>query len=371
MHHFAYKEVDWRKVFQRISDGRRGIMTQIARELGMSKSQLSRIWTKHQSDDNFDPGTMQWGGHLRTFTDDEEQMMVDFLIKDLASDGLAMPEEEIRRICHDHWSSQHPHATRQNSFNASNGWVYNFKNRNHLSGRVSSRERKNDPDDEEVAAYMEEMREVHSIFPAHRIYNSDETPVKIAPTKCFTTQIIGQPTPAIHRISSVKDIITAIATIRANGDKLPLTIVAKGTTPRCVKNLDLPDDIRRAFTPSGKVNEEIAMQHIEQISEWSKKEPAALVWDSYGAHTTENVYDCAFAHKVRLVIVPKNSTPTKQPLDFGVFGEVSQRHQAMLRKGDVLTMAPLEAKKRSIALYAKAWDKVAKRTVRKAWKCTM
>jgi hypothetical protein len=236
---------------------------------------------------------------------------------------------------------------------------------------VSTRERKNDPEEEEIEAYNQEMRYVHDTFPPDRIYNTDETPVKVAPEKCFTTQRIGLPTPAIRRVASVKDVITAIATIRANGDKLPLTIIAKGKTPTCVKHLDLRDDIRRAFTPSGKANEEICKSHIAQISEWSKGEPCALVWDSYGSHITAEVYDFAFLHKVRLVIVPKNTTGKKQPLDFGVFGDVSQRHQSMLRNGDVLIMAPLEAKKRSIAMYAKAWDKVQKRVVRKAWKCTM
>ena len=172
-------------------------------------------------------------------------------------------------------------------------------------------------------------------------------------------------------MASVKDVITAIATIRANGDKLPLTIIAKGKTPACVRHLDLRTDIHRAFSPSGKSNEEICKDHIAQVSKWSNGEPSALVWDSYGSHMTAQVYDCAFQYKVRLVLVPKNATGKKQPLDYGVFGDVSQRHQTMLRNGDVLIMAPLEAKKRSIAMYANAWDKVQKRVIRKAWKCTM
>ena len=69
-------------------------------------------------------------------------------------------------------------------------------------------------------------------------------------------------------------------------------------------------------------------------------------------------------------MVPPNATCRLQPLDFAVFGEVSQRHQAMLRDNDVLTLTGLEARKQSIAMYAKAWDKLGKRVVRKAWMCT-
>ena len=367
---FDYQSVNWPRVFQRIREGPRGTMSQISQEIGIDKSQLSRLFRKAEQDPQFDPTEMRWGGHNQRFTNNEEQIMAQFLVDDLASDGLAMPEAQIRRICLDAWASKHPHTTRRDFFYASNGWLYNFKKRNHLSGRVSSRERKNDPDPQEIDSFIEEMRLVDAIFPAHRIYNSDESPVKVAPALSFTTQRIGRPTPAVRRMGSVKETVTAVATIRSNGEKLPLTIIAKGKTPVCVRNLNLPDNIARAFTVSGKMNEETAIDDIDRISQWSGGEPSALVWDSYGSHMTETVYDYSFRRKVRLVMVPKNATAICQPLDFGVFGEVSQRHQAMLRREDVLEMSPLEAKKRSIALYIKAWDKTLKTTVKKAWKCT-
>ena len=117
-----------------------------------------------------------------------------------------------------------------------------------------------------------------------------------------------------------------------------------------VKNLDLPDDVRRYFSASGKVNQEIAKQHIDQISVWAGKAPCALVWDSYGCHKTEDVKEHAKNKQVHMVLVPKNATSKLQPLDFGVFGEVAQRRQAMLREEDLFQRTPLEARKRSIAL---------------------
>ena len=128
MKQFAYDKVDWPSVFQTLSEGGRGILTKTALELGIDKSWLSKIFKRHLKDPDFDPRTMHWGGHNQTFTKKEEQIMTKFLIEELASDGLAMPEEEIRRVCMDHGSSQHPYQTRQNFFYASKGWMYNFKN---------------------------------------------------------------------------------------------------------------------------------------------------------------------------------------------------------------------------------------------------
>lgn len=312
MSHFAYDKVNWPEIFQQLEEGPRGTLTRLAQELGIDKSRLSRIWTEHRNNDNFDPSSLHWGGNNRTFTKEQEEKMVNFLIDGLANDGVAMPESAIKRITKDHWESEHHRETRNCSFHASNGWIYNFKNRNRLSGRISRRERKKDPEQEEIELFNKEMEEVRAMFPSDRIYNSDETPVKVAPTECFTTQRIGQPTPGVRRNACIKQTVTAVATIRANGEKLPLTVVGKGTTPTCLANLQLRDDIRRAFTASGKVNQDVAMQHIEQIAEWSHHEPSALVWDAYSAHATPAVWDCALSSRWILGSLVMSHRDTKQ-----------------------------------------------------------
>ena len=368
---FDYEAHDWPLVFSTIDQGPRGTMARIAREIGIDDGLLSRIYKRHCQDPSYNPAQHTWGGSNRVFTKEEEASMVDFLVRDLANAGVAMPEGEIRTAVLAHYQQVHARQTRQHHFSASNGWIYNFKKRNRLSGRVSQKERKGDPNPDEIEAFMREMVFVRSIFPPNRIYNCDETPVRIAPSKCFTTQEIGKPTPAVSRNARTKDVVSAIATIRQDGEKLPLAIIAKGTTPACVRNLNLPVEIIRYYSHSGKANSEICQAHVEKVSEWSNREPCALVWDSYASHHTAEVRDTAFKHKVRLVDVPKNATPTKQPLDWGVFGEVNQRHQASLRREDVLARTPLEAKRRSIILFNTAWTQLKRRNVKKAWLCTM
>ena len=132
---FDCASVNWQNVFKELDQRVPGTLTRIADEIKMTKSMLSKIWHRHLDDKDFDPTTMTWGGNNRTFTRKQEEEMTKFMIDGLACDGMAMPEKEIKRICHDHWLAEHGRCTRNSSFTASNGWVYNFKKRNHLSSR--------------------------------------------------------------------------------------------------------------------------------------------------------------------------------------------------------------------------------------------
>ena len=116
---FDYASVNWQNVFTELDQQVPGTLTRIANEIKMTKSMLSKIWHRHLDDKDFDPTTMTWGGNNRTFTKKEEQEMTKFMIDGLACDGMAMPEKEIKRICHDHWLAEHGRCTRNSCFTAS------------------------------------------------------------------------------------------------------------------------------------------------------------------------------------------------------------------------------------------------------------
>ena len=205
------------------------------------------------------------------------------------------------------------------------------------------------------------------MFDRSLIFNSDETPIRVSPQSLYTTARIGQDTPHVHAQPGQKEVVSCIATISADGKIWPLTVVAKGKTPTCVRNLDMPEEIYREWTPSGKTNEEICARHVERISEFAGRKPCCLIWDSYGSHWTQKVYDTAFVHKVRLEQIPENATGILQPLDTTVFPVVAARHQARLRAEEVWTSSILEAKKRAIQTYSLAWKKVERKVVHKAF----
>ena len=115
---FEYEAHDWPLVFSTIDQGPRGTMARIAREIGIDDGLLSRIYKRHCQDPSYNPAQHTWGGSNRVFTKEEEASMVDFLVRDLANAGVAMPEGEIRTAVLAHYQHVHARQTRQHHFSA-------------------------------------------------------------------------------------------------------------------------------------------------------------------------------------------------------------------------------------------------------------
>ena len=365
---FDYHKVNWDETFTRIKEGPRGTLSKIALEIGMSHQRLSVIYNRWLKDPLYDPRDKQWGGNKRAFTPEEEATVIHTLIKEVGSLGFSVPGSRIKEVFSALYQRMNGRNTRRHHFEASNGFLYRLSKRCNLSGRRSQKVRKSDPDPEEIEAYKERMRECYETFPPDRIFNSDETPVHVAPTTVYTTQYRGEQTPATRRNGNEKDVVTAIATVSADGTAWPLTIVAKGATPQVVRNLRLPDDIWREYSPTGKTNTEICVRHVDRISKFANGNPCALIWDGYKADWTKQVEAEADKLDVTLVSVPGNATSTFQPLDVGVFPVVASKHQALLRRLDVFEKKGLPARRDAVNLYHRAWKGLKKSVVKKAFK---
>lgn len=365
---FDYSSVDWPAQFSRIKDGPRGTLAQVASEIGMSHQRLSQIYHKWTKDPTYNPGDNTWGGNNRAFSPTEEATIVQTLISEIGSKGFAVPGNRIKEIFLAHWQQQHTRQTRKHHFNASNGFLYGLTLRHLLSGRRGQKARKKDPDEEEIKAYKKAVADALREFPAHRVFNSDETPIHVQPSVTYTTQFRGQPTPAIRGNGNPKDVVTAIATVSADGRTWPLTIVAKGKTERCVRNLELPDDVYSEFSPKGKTNWQICVRHVRRISDFANGEPCVLIWDGYKAHWTTDVWSAAEECNVRMIPVPDNATARCQPLDSRVFGVVVSKHEALLRQLDVFEKKPLAAKHDAVHLYNRAWKGVKKSVIKKGFR---
>ena len=246
--------------------------------------------------------------------------------------------------------------------------MHGLAHRHLLSGRRGQKTRKKDPDEEEIQAYKEAVQDAFEEFPANRIFNSDETPIHVRPSAVYTTQFRGQPTPPLRGNGNPKDNVTAIATVSADGTAWPLTIVAKGTTERCVRNLELPDDVFTEYSRCGKTNWQICVRHVNRISGFANGEPCALIWDGYKSHWTEQVRAEAESCNVSMIQVPDNATAKCQPLDATVFGVVTSKHEALLRQLDVFEKKPLAAKRDAVHLYNRAWKGTKKSLIKKGFR---
>ena len=362
---FDYSSVDWPKIFRDIDPTKRGSISAAARKIGMTRQRMQILYDRYRADHSYNPKNLTWGGSNRAFQRDEEREMIATIVDELGRDGYALPQWRIRDIFLSQYRLRYPKCTRRHSFSASNGWMYRLLGRHELSSRKSQKQRKSPYDEVAVKIFRKEMKKVEKMFPPRLIFNSDETPVRISPQSIYTTARRGSEAPHVNAQPGQKETITAIATV--DGQVWPLTIVAQGSTPRCVRNLQMPQEIYRDFTPSGKSNKDVCVRHIERISSFAQGKPCCLIWDSYGSHWTPEVWDAAFKNKVRLEKVPENATHILQPLDTTIFAGVSSMHQSRLRREDSWNNSVLEAKRKAIESYNIAWKKVQRKTVHKAF----
>ena len=125
---------------------------------------------------------------------------------------------------------------------------------------------------------------------------------------------------------NIKNGITTMPVVSAAGDKLPMQVVVKGTTNRCVRNRHLPDDMAGDYSPTGWQTEESFIRYIKQhIIPYFNGVSSCLVVDKFSAHMTDAVKKLCDDSDIELLFVPAHMTHALQPLDIGVNRELRQR----------------------------------------------
>jgi hypothetical protein len=115
--------------------------------------------------------------------------------------------------------------------------------------------------------------------------------------------------------------LTTLPCISAAGEKMPLTAVLKGKTPRCLRKIknNASKAVRKVklfYTAKGKTTGEFMVQWLHEVFlERTWFTPCALILDDYRAHWTQEVQIHAQALNIRLLHVPPSMTSECQPLD--------------------------------------------------------
>jgi hypothetical protein len=119
-------------------------------------------------------------------------------------------------------------------------------NRWRLGLRTPHAERRSHIDEDQAELFIRHLNSAPSDYPRSRIYNFDETCWRIymGPRKVIADK--GTDTVKLVCSTGEKLSVTAFGTISAEGEKLPLWVVTKGKTKRCLNKFgDQPDAIFR------------------------------------------------------------------------------------------------------------------------------
>lgn len=155
------------------------------------------------------------------------------------------------------------------------------------------------------------------------VLNMDETAISKVepPTTAVVAKNSGQAALIHTSIGSLGQTITTMPCISAAGDKLPLSVVLKGKTTKCLKRIQegastVLQQAKLYYSPKGWVNTEIMLKWLHDVIQpYTQSKPTVLILDSYSTHFTSEVQNAASSINLELIQVPPGSTSILQPLD--------------------------------------------------------
>jgi hypothetical protein len=128
-------------------------------------------------------------------------------------------------------------------FKCSPRFIIEFRNRHKLSLRRPSIKRRPTTTDAQVKAFIGKVKELMRDIPAERIVNIDETNWRTVAGGFKTWAVKGAESAHCIVANDDKQGVTVIAGISAAGGKLPLTVIGKGKTRRCLAGYHLRSEV--------------------------------------------------------------------------------------------------------------------------------
>jgi DDE superfamily endonuclease len=253
------------------------------------------------------------GGHNKYFTYSEENEIYNYITCAYINKNYFIDDECLRGIVIEKYYSLH--STEMNDFNVSNGWIYYYKKRWHLSTLVSTNVRKTNQSAEEIKFFYELCMLLTINVPVDNIFNIDETYWRVVFAK---RKVIGHTNSENRKLLTngcVKSGFTTIFLISKNGYFHKPIIIMKGKTCRCLEKIGntFDNDIIKKFTESGWIDVNIMKFILFEIHKLTKGFHAILILDKYSVHKMDIIQLEARKLNIKLIYVPKGNTAKNQP----------------------------------------------------------
>lgn len=213
--------------------------------------------------------------HIRHYalTEEQEEQLKRKIINDYINPKRFCPPKIVKQLALDIWS-EGPAGRAGKTFLASSHWRQGFLKRQGLSMRLPHFKRRRISDDGAVARFLNRMEMVQTQYTLDRLLNMDETSWIYNQHGRWTIAERGADEVQIETRFDDKARITAIATISADGDKLPLWVIAKGTTTECERRFEeaFSDEIQRGdlvitHAKAGWTTASVAIQYLAGLTD--------------------------------------------------------------------------------------------------------
>lgn len=267
------------------------------------------------------------------------------------------------------------------SFSASCGFLDRWKKRHGIRQLTITGE-KLSADNNAATEYVEEFKEISSLYSPQQVYNADETGLnfKALPTK----SLASQEEKSAPGFKMDKQRLTVLACSNASGtNKLPLMVIGKSAKPRCFKNMNMDSlpvyykNQKKAWMDRDLFKNWFEKQFVPNVKAYNEENGlplrALLLIDNAPSHPEEMQLVCG---DIKAIFLPPNVTSILQPMDQGVLQAIKQNYRKMLLRSlleDNEELTILEKLKKInvkdvIYWVAEAWENTSKGAVQKSWK---
>jgi hypothetical protein len=136
--------------------------------------------------------------------------------------------------------------------------------------------------------------------------NVDETNWRVVAAGFLTWATKGSQSVHCQIDNNDKEGVIVIAAIDPAGNKLPLHIIGKGKTRRCLAGFQTPEEVGTSFSLSGWMTSDVMCGYLRKLRQKSyPNRPVLILLDTYMAHRTAEVRDTAAELKIDLIFIPR------------------------------------------------------------------
>jgi transposase-like protein len=342
---------------------------EIARRTGVPASTLRDWGRRREQHHDWTPMNTMWGQHRRIFTFQEEQAIAEFIRSEVLLPGYVFQNSDFRVIAMAAWFEKYGPHERIRPFNGSTGYISSFKSRHRFTSRAFHYKRRPCVSAEQASHWTDQIRELLRTVPHGHVLNTDETSWLLWPRGILTWTERDSDHPHVLIRGDEKENLTALATVTAAGERLPLFFLARGKTER-VERSQIGDVAPHwvAHSVSGWMTEDTFEQYLGLLRHhYADGSELHLLLDSYSAHRTQNIKDTAARLGINLHFIPPGMTDQFQPLDRKVFGVLKASAKSLFFRRVNKNPDVKRTKSDAVQDLISAWTNLADTTIEKAW----
>ena len=248
-------------------------------------------------------------------------------------------------------------------------WISHWRKSHKISLRKYHFRRRSLNDPIEIENFREDVYSAINRYGSKNVYNMDETSWGLVPHEDKVWALTGSDEVIFDTTKQypTKYKFTAIATINADGQKLPLITVAKGKTVRCEKAFKTIYQNTVMHSTNGWSTEDLIISYLQWLSDKCHNAPICLIWDQFKAHLTQKVEEKASLLKIQIIKVPAGQTGSEQPLDRLIFGSMKKTADKLWNEKLVNGEKDLYTKQTATLIMLESWNSIKETTVKKSW----